>query len=335
MTTSTPPFSLKHAVKPIDIFTKRHDRQFTHPDIIKFEKAFTGGLNNSYKYVMVATPYPYYDETLENPYVLVSNDGACFVEDAIPNPIEPYPGKDYHNSDPDFVYVKGFFHLFWRLRQISTNKGWIMVRKSQDLVNWGKKYMCSISPAPLSPAVLYDIYENRWKMWGVVEGEWRVAYYESVDGLDWEFVGYTNIPQHILWNSLKLNCWHLDVNKTRLGKKYLALLVYASGPGGRAPTYLFYGESDDGVDWVVYREPVLTPLPNSWQSSKIYRSTFIIEEGKIKVWYSAASSGSFLRRLNIKLLGRRIGFGRWGIGYTEASIDFVSRGETTLNVISE
>jgi hypothetical protein len=98
---------------------------------------------------------------------------------------------------------------------------------------------------------------------------------------------------------------------------------------------LFYGESDDGIEWVVYREPVLTPLPNSWQSSKIYRSTFIIEQGRIKVWYSAASSGSFLRRLNIKFFGRKIGCGRWGIGYTEASVDFLSKKETTLNVILE
>jgi hypothetical protein len=195
--------------------------------------------------------------------------------------------------------------------------------------------MCNISPAPLSPAVLYDIHENLWKMWGVVEGEWHVAYYESDDGLVWKFVDYTNIPQYILWNYTKLNCWHLDVNKTRLSKKYLALITYASGPGGDAPTCLFYGESDDGIEWVVYREPVLTPLPNSWQSSKIYRSTFIIEQGRIKVWYSAASSGSFLRRLNIKFFGRKIGCGRWGIGYTEASVDFLSKKETTLNVILE
>jgi hypothetical protein len=282
---------------------------------------------------MAITPYPYFDETCENPCVVVSNDSNYFAEDNIQNPIEPYPGENYHNGDPDIIYNNGFFYLFWRLRQISTNKSWIFLKKSKDLVNWSDKRMCSISPVPLSPAILYDVHENLWKMWGVLEGDWRVAYFESDDGLNWALVDYTTIPSYINWMGLKRNCWHLDVNKTLVSKSYLALIVYASGKGGDAPSYLFFGESDDGIDWKVYKHPVLSPVPKSWQSSKIYRSTFIVEDGKIKVWYSAASSGTFMRRLNMRLFNRKIGCGKWGIGYTEALIDFINRKDTSLNVI--
>ena len=334
MKMENPPFYLNPSRNPINIRAREsHYNQASHPDIIEFTNGFKGALKETYKYIMVMTPYPHYDERYENPCIVVSNDLSYFVEDNILNPVEPYPGEDYHNSDPDIVYVNGSFHLFWRLRQTSNNKGWIFLKKSEDLVNWSDKRLCNILPAPLSPAVLYDIHENIWKLWGVIEGDWHVAYYESEDGLNWTLVDHTTIPNYINWMGLKRNCWHLDVSKTLLSKSYLALIVYASGAGGDAPSYLFYGESDDGIDWKVYKHPVLSPIPKSWQSSKIYRSTFIVKDGQIQVWYSAASSGTFLRRLNIRLFNRKIGCGKWGIGYSEASIDFVSRKDISLNVV--
>lgn len=307
--------------------------QVVHPDIIKFDNFKI--CSRSYKYVMAMTPFPFYNEIYENPYVVLANSEDTFTEDCIPNPVEPYPGEDYHNSDPDMVHVKGCFYLFWRLRQISTNKAWIFVKKSKDLINWSDKQMIYIPQAPLSPAIIYDIHENKWKMWGVEEESWQVAYFESGNGIHWEFAGYTDIPNYINWLGSKRNCWHLDVNKTKIGNQYFALIVYASGSGGASPTSLFFGESDDGIRWRVYNKPVLSPFAHFDHVHKIYRSTFIIEGSRIKVWYSFSSKGIFLRKLNIRLFGRKIGVGKWGIGYAECDIsDFISNKDQTLNVIN-
>ena len=305
--------------------------QVTHPDIIKFNNGYKV-CSHTYKFAMAMTPYPFYNEKYENPYVVVANTENTFIEDCIPNPIEPYPGKNYHNSDPEIVYVGGSFYLFWRLRQISTNKAWLLLRKSKDLVNWSEKQVVQIMFTPLSPAIVYD---GKWKMWGVNEANWRVAYFESDDGVSWKFVDYTNIPSHINWSGSKLICWHLDIKKTVISKQYFALIVYASGSGGAAPSFLFFAESDDGFDWKLYRKPILLPFMYGNQYvDKVYRSTFIIEQGKIKVWYSFASRGTLLRKLNITLFGRRIGVGRWGVGYAEGDLsDYVSDKDRTLNVI--
>ena len=332
---SRPPFYLVPSEYKVKFNLKDRNilNQVVHPDIIKFNNNFRIE-TRPYKYIMVMTPYPHYNEMYENPCIVVSNSGIEFVEDLIPNPIEPCPGKGYHNSDPEIVYTKGYFYVFWRLRQTSTNVARLFVKKSKNLINWSDKQMIHILPVPLSPAIIYDIHENRWKMWGIEEGNWRVVYYESDDGLHWEFINYTNMPGYINWLGSKRNCWHLDVNKTKVEKRYFALIVYASGSGGAPPTFLFLGESEDGISWKVYGEPVLSPLPHSWQSSKIYRSTFIIEEGKIKVWYSASSQGIFLRKLGIKVLGRKIGVGKWGIGYTECDLSsYIGKKDATLNVV--
>ena len=76
------------------------------------------------------------------------------------------------------------------------------------------------------------------------------------------------------------------------------------------------GESDDGLHWTVYDEPILSPVAGTWQSTHIYRSTLIIEDSTIKVWYSARADD-----------------GTWHTGYTEAIIDFVDPNDVTLNVV--
>ncbi|MEM1510194.1 MAG: hypothetical protein QW096_10065 [Thermofilaceae archaeon] len=327
------PFNLTTSGYKVKFIVKDHNihDQVTHPDIIKINRGLRI-MSRTYRYIMAMTPYPFYDESYENPYIVVSNNEIEFVEDLIPNPIDPYPGKGYHNSDPDIVYAKGQFFIFWRFRQISTNKSRIFIKKSKDLINWSEKQAIYISRALLSPSVIYDVHENKWKLWGVDEGSWRIMLFESEDGVNWMFVDYTDVPTHINWLGSKRNCWHLDINKTKIGKQYLALIVYASGDGGAPPTFLFFGESEDGIQWKVYREPVLSPYENI---HKIYRSTFIIEEGKIKVWYSLSSKGSFLRKLNIKMRGRKVGAGKWSVCFTECDLsNHISEKDTTLNVIA-
>jgi len=311
---ATPPFTLSNAISPITTPTYDGSGQVVHPDILKFGGGYKGGLTEPYTHIMAITPYPSGNDTYENPSVLVSNTPeSAFTEDNIVNPIEPHPGTNQHNADADIVYNGGVFYLYWRYRNKTTGDIKIYRKKSTDLVSWTGKELTN--DQGISPAFIYDEHEGKWKMWSVTS-DYRVAYFESSDGLNWTLVGYTDIPQYIYYNGANRNCWHIDVNKTWLGRKYYALIVYASGAGGAIPSYLFFGESSDGLHWTVYDKPVLSPIAGTWQSTHIYRSTFIIEDGKIKVWYSTCSDT-----------------GVWRAGYTEASIGFVDLQDVTLNVV--
>ena len=313
-----PPFTLSNAASPITTPTYDGSGQTVHPDIIVFKNGFQGALSQKYTHIMAITPYPNGNDDYENPSIIVSNTPqSSFSADNITNPIDPEPAPN-HNSDPDIVYKDGIFYLFYR--ETNTGTYYLRRRTSPDLVNWGSEQTLSGIPHDvLSPAIIYDEHENKWKMWAVVFDS-GVEYYESDDGLNWTLVGLTNIPATISYLGSTRYAWHIDVNKTWLGKKYYALITYSSGSGGAFPDYLFFGESDDGINWTVYDQPILSPTGSGsdWDGRAIYRSTFIIEEGKIKVWYSAEQSFASPWV--------------WRTGYTEADIDFVYPNDVTLNV---
>src|SRR5574344_906898 len=71
----------------ITIPTYDKSNETTHPKVLYFENGFNG-----YKYWMVSTPYPGNDAYLENPSIVVSNDGVNFIEPpGIKNPVSGYP----------------------------------------------------------------------------------------------------------------------------------------------------------------------------------------------------------------------------------------------------
>ena len=99
--------------KWIDTPTYDGSNEVTHPKVLYFENGFNG-----YKYWMVNTPYPGNDIFLENPSIIVSNDGINFTEpEGIKNPISGYPSEyrsDIYYSDPFMLFNKDHFELFYR-----------------------------------------------------------------------------------------------------------------------------------------------------------------------------------------------------------------------------
>lgn len=311
MANSNPPFILKNAEKPLTITTYDGSGQAVHPDILKFRPGFKGGLSQTFTHILAMTPYPEGLGGYENPSIVVSNTPEyAFLEDKIPAPITPKNSHPERRSnfyaDVDLTYHDGVFYLFYIKR---FDKVPLRRKTSKDLVHWGTEDIIR-GVDLLSPAVIYDPHESLWKLWGVKRVTWKVEYYESDDGLNWRFSGHTDIPETLFcdsWDGWKeRNCWHLDVQKTRLSRRYIALIVYTNGSQGYGPNNLFYGDSWDGLAWEVPRKPVLAPSSDGWDRHfGIYRSTFLIEDGVLKVWYSAADHPRG---------------GTWGIGYAEAEI---------------
>ena len=111
---------LKNAVCPQHIPTYDGSDQSTHPSVLRFDAPWHG-----YLYWMAMTPYPYNNDGLEDPSILVSNDAQTWiVPEGLTNPLTPAP-KPGHNCDVELVYNKERDELWlymWR-RTILCSRG--------------------------------------------------------------------------------------------------------------------------------------------------------------------------------------------------------------------
>jgi hypothetical protein len=101
------PTGLINADQNLNIPTYDGSGQNVHPSLVYFEEPF-----NSWKYWMAITPYADSNEDLENPSIVVSNDGNTWqVPEGLTNPIIPHPGGQEFNSDPTLFYDGNKFIL--------------------------------------------------------------------------------------------------------------------------------------------------------------------------------------------------------------------------------
>ena len=325
---------LKNAEQYLMIPTFDGSNQCIHPDILKFKNQ----LPNGFKYVMAFTPWPFFKTEYEIPSIVFSNDGINWYEDGAKNPlVVPTINKQYyHYSDPDIVYANNTFYLYF-LRDFSKpGKFWnvykcfiyiykkltghftkpykteLLLMKSKDGVEWSQPFRVmyrggikSFSPLSyhmFSPAVIFD--GNLFRMWivesmGCTSKDNRIAYYESMDGAQWKNYKKCrlNLPGYVPW--------HIDVQKLSNGEYWMLITAFpATASDCIWSDSLFLAISKDGLNWKVFPSPILTKnYSGKWDCDCIYRSTFILENGKFKLWYS----------------GRK--HNEWHIGYTEVQIN--------------
>lgn len=275
-----------------------------HPSVLYFPEKWNG-----YEYWMAFTPFPNggltvngisINDKYENPCIIVSHDGINWMEPpGISNPLTPAPSFGY-NNDPDIVYARDSVFLYFNETDTINDVVRMKIMKSADGVNWTPPQMI-ISEFPfheVSPAVIFE--NNTYKMWYVNiaannSPSSELLYRTSPDGIIWSDTTIANIsiPNYVVW--------HVDIIK--YGSTYRGLFSSYKVGTSSGKTELFYGESSDGLNWTVNSTPILTPAAGSWDAQNIYRSTFIIQGSKIRVWYSAKKQTSSPRE--------------WHIGYTE------------------
>lgn len=131
----------------------------------------------------------------------------------------------------------------------------------------------------------------------------RVKVHTSNDGANW------GQSVDVLWFA---GAWHLDAIKV---EDWLYLMINAQNT-------LFLLRSTDNSNWFLLTEngweqyfcysrlqsrldalPIVLPSETGWDNDSIYRSTFLIEEGVLKLWYGARS------KVN-----------EWNVGYTFGTI---------------
>lgn len=297
---------LPNAANPLSITLPSYGNvnQFVHPDVV-----WRPGGWNGKNYWMVLEPYPFGDETLENPSIIASNDSISWAEPAgIQNPVANGlpgncpPGKVCHNNDGDILLVGNTLVMYYN-ETVNENGNITNIKRltSTNGTTWSApQTVLQRTNYPLSPAVVYE--NNLYTMWFVLSTTGCggtpevIKRRRSADGIDWsqypeETITMTGVSGIVPW--------HLDV--VRDGGKLA--MVFAGYPSGNCGTMsLYYAESVDGLNWKASSTPLIAPSVSGWDNPVIYRSSFLANNNNLKVWYSAR---------NASLV--------WKVGYTQGT----------------
>lgn len=300
------PEPLLNAAVPLAIPTYDGSGQLVEPDVIFFNTPWRG-----FQYWMAFSPYPFTNPEDENPSVVVSNDGVNWqVPDGLVNPIVQADGTNYL-SDASIFYDSASDQLWVYYNVALGSPGTpgvalgINRAVSSDGVHWtndGQLFQVPNCDA-VSPTV--GKVGDNYFMWSVDPADCSaptsvMTYRTSSDGLNWSDPLATDLvqPGYVVW--------HINVNHVPSKNEWwTAVTAFPSGQDCCANTRLFFSDSPDGIHWNSYSKPILSASASGWDSSQIYRSTFLFDAGTngIQVWYSAANPQA------------------WHVGYTQENYD--------------
>jgi predicted GH43/DUF377 family glycosyl hydrolase len=239
--------------------------------------------------LMAITPYPWFNDSLENPCLYKSKDGLGFVEYSKGlNPIVPTPKID-HNCDPDILFDKDsnlVLYYLETLRPFANNI--VSLTKKKNSEKFTRKTVVHFDLKKkehlvLSPAVAKSNLDNLYYMYFVDINEKR----NSI-----KFIHSSNL-QKFDKNAMQLNSiifpkdyspWHLDII-TSEGKYYLLTNGF-HGEESNHNYSLFIAESTDLIHWTNNREILNAkniPDPNL---KYVYRSSGLIFDNTLALWYS-------------------------------------------------
>ncbi|MDP6460463.1 MAG: hypothetical protein QGH59_01695, partial [Gemmatimonadota bacterium] len=259
--------------------------QVVHPDVARFPG--NGPL------WMAVTPYPWAGEKYENPSVYRSGDGIVWKEPAPGvNPIVGRPPYD-HNCDPDLVVSGDELLLFFletqrrEYRPDSLHFQDLRVVRSPDGIAWSDpetvlRWDLDTDPLSLSPAIVR--VGEKWRLYAVQPGRQRIIWLPSAD------LTHFGEPAGELTTGLPgIRPWHIDLFPIEGG--WCALLC-ARRTDAEDPfdLHLWLGASVDLNRWAFRPEPLLENGPEFLDTNAIYRSTGLVEGGRLAVWFSARTA---------------------------------------------
>ena len=248
----------------IDIPTYDGSGQAVHPSLLVQDSGRAQG--NSPRFVLSFTPYTDTDDRVENPSVVISDDGLHFHEE-VPglNPLVPAPEKD-HNDDPDLFYAGGKYCILY-LETMRPEKQSLILLESADRIHWEKRVLhvedltrgsnCfMLSPTYVEKdGVAYLFYVNR-----DAEGGYQIEYVTGKDIYSLDFDTRNTVKVVNLKEELP---WHLDIVPVQDGG-YIMLLTTASDAGKDARYTLRLARSSNLTDWELDPE---FALPDCYRSS--------------------------------------------------------------------
>lgn len=249
-----------------------------------------------FRYWMAMTPYAFADDSLEDPCLLVSQDGTTWqVAPGAPTPLDDQPGSpEHYNSDTHLVLRDGTMYAIWRTSKIGAAPDRISWRTSTDGQTWTPTHVIyeggalgTVYGQTLSPALLPE--GTGWRMYLVAPNthpnrlfyvttsvaspnpaDWSAPVICTLDGRD------THIPGR--------DPWHIDVVQDASG--WWMLINDCIPRTGGIDGDLVLARSTDGTTWTSGRGPLLPRVAPHHDA--LYRGTLIPrEDGTIDIWYSA------------------------------------------------
>ncbi len=247
--------------------------EVVHPDVL-----FSPGAE--WPFLMAMTPYARTRGELENPSLLVSEDGLRFLEGPTDNPIVGPPPVD-HNNDPDLVFdeERGVHRILY-LETLRPETQHLIALESRDLVEWTSEkvltYALAEEPFMVSPAVVREGQGARlYYVNSSVPGH-AVEYLRSEDGRS-----FTKDATPVAVPFAEgFHPWHLDVFAAGSG---WAMLVNGYFDDFQTQA-LYLATSPDLEHWELRQEPLIEP--GVWRSKLIYRSTGVVSGDRLAVWFS-------------------------------------------------
>jgi hypothetical protein len=274
---------MPHAGSPLGTPTYDNSGQAMHPSIALFTSPWHG-----YRYWMSMTPFTGQDYTVENPSILVSQDGISWqVPDGLTNPVAP---NEYRHLMDSELYYDNASDQLWLYYMKGTDNGAILLfRKSSDGIHWSAEQVLIQGPydTMVSPAV--EKVDGIYRLWtvnpqgkGIVN---LVEYRTSTDGINW------TSPQIVNLNQFGVQVWHIEIKWIESKKEYWAIYAGYLNGSNSGHTSLYIAKSSDGLNWTTFMRPALAPGPTgAWDSQQIYRTTFLYDPASdlLRVWYSAS-----------------------------------------------
>jgi hypothetical protein len=261
---------------PLVITTYDGSNQLTHPCVLYREEGWNG-----YEYLMAMTPYPNYNNRVENPSMRYSNDGIRWVQiQGQPDPIVPEPKIGFH-SDPNIELIDTTLYLFYRWSEQSPENEHVYYRytTTTDGVHWTTPVQTDLPPTR-SNSFIYN--GTGWESWGhTITGETTVfEHFISADAITWKKSGVVSL------DTSTFTPWHSEVKK--YDNKYMLLMSEVT----RNNLWLY--TSEDGLTWTLENNniPILQQRQGMWDE-QIYKSSFVEINNTYQVWYAAFRYGGY------------------------------------------
>ncbi len=263
----------------LTIKTYDGNNQVVHPDVLF--------VNN--ELLMAITPYPWYNDSLENPCLYKSKDGLGFIEYSKGlNPIVPTPKID-HNCDPDIIFDEDnnlILYYLETLRPYGNNIVALLKKKNSNkfirktIVHFNLKKNENMV---LSPAVAKSSLNNLYYLYmvDISKKKYNIKFINSANPLSFDKHKLTMNPIKFPKN---YSPWHLDII-TSEGKYYLL----TNGFYGKESNHnysLFLAESKDLIHWKNNREILYDKNIPDINLKYVYRSSGLISNNVIALWYS-------------------------------------------------
>jgi hypothetical protein len=267
----------------ITIHTYDGSNEVVHPDIVFDNDTF----------YMAITPYPKYNDKLENPSVYISTNGINFMEPAAgENPLSPTPAYD-HNNDPDLIRTSGEFRLIYleTMRPDSQN---VVVLTGNNFRKWARKTLIHYDlkkgePFIVSPAMLLSA-DSFYLFYVNIDSSLHKAF--RVEYLSTSVFSHLDKSKR---NRIQLPLnegfvpWHVDALKYK-GEYLLLCCCVKHGTTYIDDQYeLTLFSSNDMAHW--RQKAVLNCNDCADKSCRyMYRSTALAYDDTLAVWYSFVDS---------------------------------------------